>query len=115
MTKINSSRVNVMVSDMDKSIDFYTNTLGLKLLNQYGQHYAEIQAPDLLIGLHPKNENTLVGNNISIGFGVKEFDTVIEALKLKGIKFSVEVDGWIRLAYFKDLDNNSLFFAENKY
>ena len=114
MTKINSSRVNVMVSDMDKSIDFYTNILGLKLLNQYGNHYAEIQAPDLLIGLHPKNANTFIGNNISIGFGVEEFDLVIELLKSKGIKFKIEMDGWIRLAYFKDLDNNSLFFAENK-
>ena len=114
MTKINSSRINVMVSDMDKSIDFYTNELGLKLLNQYGNHYAEIQAPDLLIGLHPKNENTIVGNNISIGFGVKEFDLIIEQLKAKGIKFKIEMEGWIRLAYFEDLDNNSLFFAENK-
>jgi catechol 2,3-dioxygenase-like lactoylglutathione lyase family enzyme len=114
MTKINSARVNVMVADMDKSVDFYTNTLGLKLLNQYGSHYAEIQAPDLLIGLHPKSDKTVVGNNISIGFGVKEFDLLIEQLKSKGIDLKIEVDGWIRLAYFVDLDNNSLFFAENK-
>ena len=84
------------------------------LLNQYGQHYAEIQAPDLLIGLHPKNDSTIIGNNISIGFGVKEFDLVIEQLKSKDIEFRLENDGWIRLAYFEDLDNNSLFFAENK-
>jgi predicted enzyme related to lactoylglutathione lyase len=114
MTKINSARVNVMVADMDKSVDFYTNTLGLKLLNQYGSHYAEIQAPDLLIGLHPKSDKTVVGNNISIGFGVKEFDLLIEQLKSIGIDVIIEVDGWIRLAYFVDLDNNSLFFAENK-
>lgn len=114
MTKINSSRVNIMVADMDKSVEFYTNKLGLKLLNQYGHHYAEIQAPDLLIGLHPKNDNTVVGNNISIGFGVKEFDLLIEQLQSKGIELKIEVDGWIRLAYFTDLDNNALFFAENK-
>lgn len=103
-----------MVADMDKSVEFYTNKLGLKLLNQYGHHYAEIQAPDLLIGLHPKNDNTVVGNNISIGFGVKEFDLLIEQLQSKGIELKIEVDGWIRLAYFTDLDNNALFFAENK-
>jgi catechol 2,3-dioxygenase-like lactoylglutathione lyase family enzyme len=114
MTKINSARVNVMVADMDKSVDFYTNTLGLKLLNQYGSHYAEIQAPDLLIGLHPKSDKTVVGNNISIGFGVKEFDLLIEQLKSKGIELKIEVDGFIRLAFFVDLDNNYLFFAENK-
>ena len=114
MTKINSSRVNIMVADIDKSVDFYTNRLGLKLLNQYGSHYAEIQAPDLLIGLHPKNDSIIVGNNMSIGFGVKEFDLLIEQLKTKGIAIEIEADGWIRLGYFYDLDKNQLFFAENK-
>lgn len=114
MTKIKTSRVNVMVADIDSAIEFYTKKLGLSLLNQYGNHYAEIQAPDLLIGLHPKSDKTVVGNNITIGFGVKEFDLLIEQLKSKGIDLKVEVDGWIRLAYFSDLDNNLLFFAENK-
>ncbi len=114
MTKINSSRVNVMVSDMNESIDFYINKLGLKLLNHYGNHYAEIQAPDLLIGLHPKSDKTIVGNNISIGFGVKEFDLLIKQLKSKGLAIEIENVGYIRLAHFKDLDNNALFFAENK-
>ena len=114
MAKINSSRINVMVADMDKAIDFYTDKLGLKLLNHYGNYYAEIQAPDLLIGLHPKSEETVLGNNMSIGFGVKEFDQEVEALKSKGVAVEIEADGWIRLAYFTDLDNNVLFFAENK-
>ena len=114
MAEINSSRVNIMVANMEKSVDFYTKKLGLKLLNQYGPHYAEIQAPDLLIGLHPKSDKIEVGNNMSIGFGTKEFDKQVEELKSMGIKVETEVDGWIRLAYFTDLDNNSLFFAENK-
>ena len=111
---INNSRINVMVADMDKSIDFYVNKLGLTLLNHYGNFYAEIQAPSLLIGLHPKSDKIIEGNNMSIGFGVKEFDLVIEQLKLKGIDFKMENDGYIRLAHFSDLDNNSLFLAENK-
>ena len=114
MAKINSRRINVMVVDMDKAIDFYTDKLGLKLLNHYGNYYAEIQAPDLLIGLHPKSEETVLGNNMSIGFGVKEFDQEVDVLKSKGITVEIETDGWIRLAYFTDLDNNLLFFAENK-
>lgn len=114
MSKIIASRVNIMISNMDTSIDFYTNKLGLKLLNQYGNHYAEIQAPDLLIGLHQKNHKTVVGNNISIGFGVKEFDTMIINLREKGVDITIEEDGWIRLAYFFDLDQNQLLLAENK-
>lgn len=114
MTKINSSRINVMVADMDKAIAFYTEILGLKLLNHYGPYYAEIQAPDLLIGLHPKSEKIVVGNNMSIGFGVKEFDLTVEQLKESGIVITTENDGYIRLAHFSDPDNNSLFIAENK-
>lgn len=114
MTKINSSRINVMVTDMDKAIVFYTQKLGLKLLNHYGPYYAEIQAPDLLIGLHPKSDKIVVGNNMSIGFGVKEFDLAVEQLRAKGITIKIENEGYIRLAYFNDLDNNSLFIAENK-
>jgi len=103
-----------MVSNMDLAIDFYTKKLGLTLLNHYGDYYAEIQAPELLIGLHSASESTTVGNNISIGFGVSNFDGLIEDLKLTGIEFEIENDGWIRLAYFYDLDKNQLFFAENK-
>ena len=110
MANINSSRINVMVANMDKSIDFYTNTLGLKLLNHYGEYYAEIQASDLSIGLHPKSDKVIVGNNMSIGFGVKEFDLHMEQLKAKGIVFNIENDGYIRLVHFTDLDQNLLFY-----
>ena len=114
METLKSCRINVMVADINASVDFYCNTLGLDLLNQYGEHYAEIQAPDLLIGLHPKSEKTQLGTNMSIGFGVGEFDAAVETLKAEGIEINVEDEGWVRLAYFKDLDGNSLYLAENK-
>jgi catechol 2,3-dioxygenase-like lactoylglutathione lyase family enzyme len=103
-----------MVSNLDDAIAFYQGRLELELLNRYGDHYAEIQAPDLLIGLHPTSDKVKIGNNLSIGFGVVEFDATIETLKSKGIEFRLEQDGWIRLAYFTDLDNTQLFLAERK-
>ncbi|MEZ5083064.1 MAG: VOC family protein [Bacteroidales bacterium] len=114
MKNLKTSRINVMVSNMDHAIEFYQEKLGLKLINRYGDHYAEIQAPDLLIGLHPTSEKVIIGNNLSIGFGVVEFDDVIEDLKSKGIEFSIAQDGWIRLAHFTDPDSNQLFLAERK-
>jgi hypothetical protein len=72
------------------------------LLNRYGDHYAEIKAPDLLIGLQPLSDKTIQGNNISIGFGVINFDSTVKDLESKGILFKLEQDGWIRLAYFID-------------
>lgn len=99
---------------MDSAIGFYQGKLGMELLNRYGNHYAELQAPDLMIALHQTSEKVKIGNNISIGLGVVDFDDTIEELKLKGIKFNIEQDGWIRLAHFTDLDNNQLFLAERK-
>ena len=114
MENLKKCRVNVMVSNMDNAIEFYSVKLGLELINRYDNHYAEIQAPGLIIGLHPASDKVLIGNNISIGFGVINFDRTIENLSAKGIEFTIEQDEWIRLAYFADLDNNQLFLAENK-
>jgi catechol 2,3-dioxygenase-like lactoylglutathione lyase family enzyme len=112
MKNLKTCRVNVMISNMDKAIEFYHGKLGLELINRYGDHYAEIQAPDLLIGLHPISEKIIQGNNLSIGFGVVEFDSTIKELESKGIETKLEQDGWIRLAHFTDWDNNQLFLAE---
>ncbi len=102
-----------MVSNMDNAVEFYSDTLGLELVNRYDNHYAEIQAPGLMIGLHPAPEKLSIGNNLSIGFGVINFDKTIENLNAKGIDFTLEQDGYVRLAYFTDPDSNPLFLAEN--
>lgn len=114
MENLNKCRVNVMVSNMDNAVEFYSVKLGLELINRYGNHYAEIQAPGLMIGLHPASEKISIGNNLSIGFGIINFDETIEILKAKGIEFVTEDEGWIRLAYFTDLDDNHLYLAEYK-
>jgi len=114
MENLKKCRINVMVSNMDDAVEFYSVTLGLELVNRYDDHYAEIQAPGLMIGLHPKSEKTSIGNNLSIGFGIINFDETIKNLEAKGIEFVTEDEGWIRLAYFTDLDNNHLYLAEYK-
>ncbi|WP_428742331.1 VOC family protein [Tenacibaculum sp.] len=114
MKNLKTCRVNMMVSNLDQAVEFYHHKLGLELINRYGDHYAEIQAPDLLIGLHPTSDKIVYGNNLSIGFGITEFDATIKELEAKGIEFKLENDGWIRLAYFSDLNNNQLFLAERK-
>lgn len=114
MKNLNRCRINVMVSNMDTAVSFYTETLGLELINKYGDHYAEIQAADLMIGLHPKSERTRIGNNLSIGLGVFDFEETIQHLESKGIEFVMEQEGYIRTASFTDQDGNHLFLAENR-
>lgn len=114
METLNHCRINVMVSNMDISVEFYTHILGFKLVNRYGDHYAEIQAANLIIGLHPSSDKTTIGNNLSIGFGVFDFDKTQQHLTEKGINFVMGQDEWIRLAYFSDPDGNQLYLAENQ-
>ncbi len=95
MRNLKKCRVNVMVSNMDNAIEFYSVKLGLELINRYGDHYAEIQAPGLMIGLHTASEKISIGNNLSIGFGVINFDKTIEILNAKRIEFTIfRMDRW---------------------
>lgn len=114
MKHLVATRINIMTSNMDRSIDFYRSKLGLELIERYGDHYAEIKTSDFIIGIHPASEKLRAGNNISIGFGVSNFEATLEELREKGISLTTEQDGWIRLAYFQDPDQNELFIAERK-
>ena len=116
MPIIKNSLVTVMVSDMDTAINFYTETLGLQLKNRYGDHWAEIEAPGITIGLHPKSKKDIkLGDNLSIGFGVDDIKQTVAALEKKGITFNMIDDRQIWLALFIDPDGNSLYFAQSKW
>ena len=113
MMDYKESRVNLMVSNMDEAMDFYVNKLGLEFLNRYGDHYAEVRAANLIIGIHPANEGVNWGDNVSVGLGVSNFDECIAELESLGIKLRVTQDGWVRLAHFSDDDGDQLYLAEN--
>ena len=56
---INGGNATVYVSNMDNAIQFYTEVLGLKLTNRFGNHWATVQAgTTLVIGLHPWSAKT---------------------------------------------------------
>ena len=111
--------VTAMVSNMNRSIRFYTEALGLKLKYRHGDDWAEVEAPGLTIGLHLAGK---VGpqpgksESLSVGFTVEKMDAEIETLKKKGVTFSPHrVDeGPVRLAFFSDPDGNPLYLCEVK-
>ena len=85
MTILQDGYITIMVSDMDRAINFYTKTLGLKLENGYGNHWAEVGGPGTTIGLHPvKSKKEIKAGSLSIGFSVKNLE--------KAIKFSRKKD-----------------------
>ena len=68
--KITNSNVTINVFDLDISISFY-KSIGLELQNRWGDFYAQLKAPNLLIGLHPAEETKLFGNSE----GVKDLNS----------------------------------------
>ena len=51
---IKGGNATIFVSDMDRAVRFYTESLGLKLQYRAGDHWAQVEAGDgLCIGLHP--------------------------------------------------------------
>ena len=81
----------VMVSDMDRSVRFYRDTLGLKLRFQ-SPDWTEFDAGSSTLALHgggvpaPPPEKERYAGRASIGFGVENVDKVFEELKSKGVR-----------------------------
>ena len=110
--------VAVMVSDIERSIQFYTEKLGLTL-RLPGDHWAEVQAPGFTIGLHQVGDNDPkpgASGSISIGFQVENLEPAMGTLRDKGIQFGPQIvdEGNVRLAFFADPDGNLLYLAEVK-
>lgn len=54
MPEIKKAYVTLMVDDLDRSVDFYTNVLGLVEDLRFGDNWAEMVTKGITIGLHPK-------------------------------------------------------------
>jgi predicted enzyme related to lactoylglutathione lyase len=101
-----------MVKDMDKSINFYKN-IGLELKQRWENNYAQVAAPNVVIGLHPAREITNASNGISIGFGVDSIDEVKDHLQKTGIAYETAEDKVGKYAHLKDPDGTLLYFMES--
>lgn len=118
---VTGGNATVYVADMDRSVTFYTETLGLKLQQRFGNHWAEVRAGDsLVIGLHPAGGHTVPAGSheaISIGLAIDEaIDPLVERLSAVGVKFVGPVTrdekAGIALAPFTDPDGTSLYFCQ---
>ncbi len=115
---ITEANVTVMISDINRSIKFYVETLGLKLKSRYADQFAEVECPGLTIALHPAFERgPRPGNSesLSVGFGVADVDGAMAKLRAKGVSFSrVSNDGPVKLAFFRDPDGNPLYLSQTQ-
>ncbi|MDQ6755061.1 MAG: VOC family protein [Actinomycetota bacterium] len=104
---------------MDRSVLFYTETLGLRLDFRAGNHWASIDAGEgMVLGLHPAGARSPVpgtSGSICVGLGIDEpIDRVISTLEGRDVVFQGPMadGGGLKLAFFTDPDGNELYLAE---
>lgn len=106
----------ILVNDLKKAVNFYTDIIGLKLLT-LDEHYgwAELQGHEggakLGIAKSRKNQGMEPGQNACITLTVEDIQKAVAALKEKGAQClgSIEeIPGHVKLQKVQDADGNQL-------
>ena len=117
---IYGGNATIYVSSMDSAIRFYTEALGLKLTNRFGDNWATVQAGrTLVIGLHPWSEKFPrpgTKGAVQIGLVVSQ-DEPIEKFAARLRKHGVEVNDIIaseagNYISFTDPDGNPIYVGD---
>ena len=112
--------VTVYVSDMERAVRFYTETLGLELAHRGGPSWTVVRAPDgFNVGLHEAMDRAPVGESGSttLGFRIEgELKDVVGRLTAEGVEFVGDIteETAVPLAYFRDPDGNRMYLVEQR-
>ena len=121
MKVLGIDHVAISVRDLNKSLEFYTKVIGLKITEREhlkpGTEYF-LDCGNSLIGLIQGNEaegkhllqdGGLGGNHVSFRVETKEFDRIVEEIKKLGLTITTikkREKSWS--VYFLDIDGNKL-------
>ncbi|UKJ06956.1 VOC family protein [Solitalea lacus] len=114
---IKESNITINVKDLDKSISFY-ESIGLLVKKRWGNYYAQLTVPGIVIGLHPTSEANLNGGgsgNVSIGFTTDNFEETKSELEKLSIKTTYRQEEGGRFLHFNDPDGTELCFIKPKW
>jgi len=113
---IKESNITINIKDMDRSLQFY-ESIGLVIKNRWGNYYAQLTAPGIVIGLHPTADTNLVNNsgNVSIGFTVDDFDESRSLLQRLAIVTTERQEEGGEFLHFTDPDGTALYFIKPKW
>jgi len=117
---ISGGNATVYVSNMDNAVRFYTEALGLKLTNRFGDNWATVQAgTTLVVGLHPwsaKFPRPGTKGAVQLGFFLAHGDS-LEALAARLRQHGVRVSDTIasmeaNYIRFEDPDGNPIYVGD---
>jgi len=113
---IKDCNVTIMVKDMDASISFY-ESIGLAIKQRWANHYAQLTAPGITIGLHPLADSVAAigSGSISIGFTTDNFEETTGHLQKLNINITARNEEGGQFVHFTDPDNTSLYFIKPKW
>jgi catechol 2,3-dioxygenase-like lactoylglutathione lyase family enzyme len=114
---------SVYVSDMNRAVMFYTDTLGLRLRTRIGDEWAEIDAGNgLVLGLHPARPPATVSPGVAGAINIelavtKSLEKVVATLKKRRVKFKGPIEKYenVHLAWLTDPDGNALVLAQVRH
>lgn len=103
------------VSDMDRSVAFYRDVLGLSLVRRDGDAWAEFDAGGPRFALHGAVDgHPIAPGGAAAAFEVDDLDRALAALSARGVTFGHQgdVQGYARFVSFLDPDGNSVQVIE---
>lgn len=109
--------VILLVSDMNKSVQFYRETLNLPL-KQESDEWTEFFNKETVLALHPvkHKEKLKSGQHILLGFSASDFDNTVDKLKEKGVVFfkNPKEEGFGKHAIIEDPDGHLISIVKLK-
>ncbi len=109
--------VILLVSDMNRSVQFYRETLNLPLKKE-SDEWTEFFNKETVLALHPvkHKESLKSGQHILLGFSASDFDNTINKLKDKGVVFfkNPKEEGFGKHAIIEDPDGHLISIVKLK-
>lgn len=115
MQRLKVTTVFFDVQNMDRAIQFYTETLGLPLKTRHGDQWAEVDAGTVSIGLHATEDGDPIAGagGGTISFAVTDIEDVIKNLKSKGAQVGeIRNPPRGKFVMVKDSEGNYIHFIE---
>ena len=109
--------VILLVSNMERSIRFYRDTLGIPVKTK-SKDWTEFFNKDTVLALHPakKKSKMKTGSGMLVGFEVSDLDATVKVLKQKKVKFfkKPKEEPFGKHAIVQDPDGHLVSIAEIK-